>query len=59
MRVIRCLPHPLTLHIFKIILHCLSLIIIAFVLNQSLGHWLFSNALHVAITMSLKLMEKA
>jgi hypothetical protein len=58
MEVIRCVPPPLTLHIFRIVFHYLSLIIIAFVWNQSLGHWLFYNALHVAITMSLKLRGK-
>jgi len=29
-----------------------------YVLNQSHGHWLLSNALHVAITMALKLKTK-
>lgn len=34
------------------------LIVITCVLNQSRGHWLLKNALHVAITMNLKLKEE-
>ncbi len=37
---------------------CLSLIVFACILNQSHGHWLFSDALHSTILMSLKLKEE-
>ncbi len=37
---------------------CFSPIIYACVLNQSCGHWLFSDVLHFAISMSLKLKEE-
>jgi hypothetical protein len=33
-------------------------IVNAYMLNQSRGHWLLSNALNVIITMSLKLKEE-
>jgi hypothetical protein len=37
---------------------CLSPIIFACVLNQSHGHWLLSDVLHLDISMSLKLKEE-
>ncbi len=37
---------------------CLSPIVFACVLNQFCGYWLFSDALHFAISMSLKLKEE-
>jgi hypothetical protein len=37
---------------------CFSPIFFACVLNQSHGHWLFSDVLHFAISMSLKLKEE-
>jgi hypothetical protein len=37
---------------------CLSLIVFFCVFNQSCGHWLFSDALHFVISMSLKLNEE-
>jgi hypothetical protein len=43
---------------FKIIIDILSLVVSVCVLNQSHGHWLFLNALHIAITMTLKLKVK-
>ncbi len=51
-------PPPLTWYICPIIVDCLSTIVMACVLNQSRGHWLLSNALHFAISISLKLKEK-
>jgi hypothetical protein len=51
-------PPPLTWQISQIIVDCLSPIIFAYVLNQSCGHWLLSDALHYAISMSLKLKEE-
>jgi len=44
-------------HISQIV-HCVSLVVIACVLNQSRGHWLLSDALHSTISMSLKLKEE-
>jgi hypothetical protein len=49
-------PPPLTWHICKIVVDCLSLVVITYVLNQSRGHWLLSDAFHSAISMSLKLI---
>ncbi len=51
-------PPPLTWYICPIVVDCLSTIVMACVLNQSRGHWLLSDALHFAISMSLKLKEK-
>jgi hypothetical protein len=54
----RVLP-PLTWqHIFQIIVDFLSPNIYACVLNQSHGYWLLNDALHFAISMSLKLKEE-
>ncbi len=47
-------PHD----IYQIIIDCLFPIVITCVLNQSRGHWLLKDALHVAITMNLKLKEE-
>jgi hypothetical protein len=44
---------------FKSLLIFFSLVVSAFVFNQSRGHLLFSNALHVTITMALDLKEKS
>jgi SNF family Na+-dependent transporter len=38
MRVVKQMRPPLTWHISQIIIDCLSPIVIAYVLNQSLGH---------------------
>jgi len=54
-KVTSCVPPPLTWHISQIIVDVLSSVVSAYVLNQSHGHWLLSNALNVKITMSLKL----
>jgi len=51
-------PPPLTWQISQIITDCLSLIVFAYVFNQSRGHWLLNDALHYAISMSLKLKEE-
>jgi hypothetical protein len=50
-------PPPWTWHICQIVVDCLSLILIVCVLNQSRGYWLLSDALHFAISMTLKLRE--
>ncbi len=52
MRVIGQMPPLLTWHIFQIVVDCLSPIVFAYVLNQSHGHWFFSDALHSPISMS-------
>jgi hypothetical protein len=59
MRVIGLVPPPLTWHISQIIVDVLFSIVSVCVLNQSHGHWLLSNVLNVAITMSLKLKEES
>jgi hypothetical protein len=51
-------PPFLTWHICEIVVDCFSLIVIACVLNHYWGHWLLSDALHSAISMSLKLSEE-
>ncbi len=56
--VIGHVPLPLILHIFHIIVNCLSPIVITYVLNQPIGHWLSNDVLNVVITMSLNLKEK-
>jgi len=43
----------------KSLLIFFSLVVNAYVFNQSHGHLLFSNALHVTITMALELKEKS
>ncbi len=48
-------PPPRIWQISQIIVDCLSPIVSTCVLNQSHGHWLFSDVLHSAISMSLKL----
>jgi hypothetical protein len=50
------MPPPVTWHISKIIMNCLSLIV--YVLNQYCGHWLFNDVLHSVISMNLKLKEE-
>jgi hypothetical protein len=52
------IPPLLTWHICQIVVNCFSLVIIVYVLNQSRGHWLLSDAFHFAISMSLKLKEE-
>ncbi len=51
------MPPPLTWHISQIIINYLSPIVTACVLNQ-VGHWLLSDALHFAISLSLKLKKQ-
>jgi hypothetical protein len=48
---------PLMWHIFQIFVDYLFPIVIAYVLNQSRGHWLFNDVLHFAISLNLKLKE--
>jgi hypothetical protein len=50
-------PPPLTWHIYQIVVDCFFLIVITYVLNQYRGHWLLNDALHFAISISLKLKE--
>jgi len=50
-------PYLLTWDVLKIIVDILSPILSACVFNQSHWHWLLYDALHVAITMALKLKE--
>ncbi len=50
-------PPIITWHICQTIVDCLSLVIIACVLNQSKDHQLLNDALNNAITMSSKLKE--
>ncbi len=50
-------PLIITWHICQTIVDCLSLIIIAYFLNQSKDHLLLNDALNNAITMSSKLEE--
>ncbi len=54
MRITSCVPPPLIWHIFQTIVDVLFLVVSAYVLNSSHGHWLLSNALNATITMSLK-----
>jgi hypothetical protein len=58
MRVINQMPPPLTWHIYQIIVDCFFPIVSTYVVNQPCGHWLLSDALHIAISMSLKLKEE-
>ncbi len=46
MKLTTKVPPPLTWHIYQIVVDCLSLIVIAYVLNQSKENWLLSDALH-------------
>ncbi len=50
-------PLPLTWHICHIIVDSLGPIVSACILNQSRGHWLLSDALNFAISMSLKFRD--
>lgn len=52
MRNIGHAPMPLTWDVLKIIVDILSLVVNVCVFNQSYGHLLFFNVLHVAITMA-------
>jgi hypothetical protein len=58
MRIIGQMPPLLIWHIYQILVDCLSPIVFAYVVNQSHGHWLLSDALHSIIFMSLKLKEE-
>jgi hypothetical protein len=57
-RIIGQVFPPLTWQISQTIVDCLSLVIYVCVFNQSHGHWLLSDVLHSAISMSLKLKEE-
>jgi len=58
MIVIGQMPPPLTWQISHIIVDLFSSIVYACVCNQSCGHWLLSDVVHFAISMSLKLKEE-
>jgi len=49
---------PLTWHIFQTIVDYLSLVVSAPIFNYSCGHGILNDALHSAISMSLKLKEE-
>jgi len=51
-------PLFLTLDVFQIIIDIIFSIVNACVFIQYRGHWLFSNVLHVEITMALKLKKE-
>jgi hypothetical protein len=51
-------PPPLTWHICYIIADSFDLVVSTCILNQSRGHWLLSDALNFAISMSLKFREE-
>jgi hypothetical protein len=57
MKMTTRVPPTLTWHIYQIVVDCLFSVVIPYVLNQSGGHWLLSDAFHSAISMSLKLRE--
>ncbi len=57
MKIIGRVCPPLTCHIYEIIVDILFSVVNVCVLNQSHGHWLLFDALHVTITMTLKLKE--
>ncbi len=58
MRIIGHVFSPLIWNIFQIIFDIFFLVVSVYVFNQSHGHCLLSDALHVAITMALKLKTK-
>ncbi len=58
MKITGQMPPPLSWHIYHIIVHCLSPIVSACVLNQSHGHWFPIDVLHSIISTSLKLKEE-
>jgi hypothetical protein len=49
---------PLIWNVFQIIVDIFFLVVSAYVFNQSHGHLLLSDALHVTITMALKIKTK-
>jgi len=51
-------PSPLTWHTSQIIVDVFFIVLNVCVSNQSHGHWLFFNVLHILITMTLKLIEE-
>jgi hypothetical protein len=51
-------PLPFTWHVSQIILNILFPFVTTNVLNQFLNHWLLDDALHVTISMNLKLKEE-
>ncbi len=52
MKIISYVP-TFNLDVFQIIIDVLSLVVNAYVFNQSRMHWLFCDALHVTLTMAL------
>ncbi len=45
--------------IVKIIIHCLNVMVMVCVMNQSKGHWLLSNALAIAIILIVVMQFEA
>ncbi len=58
MRITSHLFSPIIWNVFEIIVDIFFMVVSAYVFNQSHGHCLFFDALHVAITMALKLKTK-
>ncbi len=52
------IPPPWTWHICCITVDSLGPIVFACILNQFRGHWLLSDALNFAISMSLKFRDE-
>jgi hypothetical protein len=51
-------PLALTWHIYHIVVDFLALVVSTFILNQSKGHWLLSDALSFVISMGLKFSDE-
>ncbi len=45
--------------VYEAITHCLNLVVMACVLNQSRGHWLLLNALTIVINLIVVMESKA
>ncbi len=58
MRITNHVFSPLIWNVFQIIVDIVFLVVNVYVLNHYHGHCLFSNVLHVVITMALKLKTK-
>jgi len=59
--LVRITSHVFSLliwNVFKIIVHIVFLVVSVSMFDQTHGHWLLFDALHVAITMALKLKTK-
>jgi len=52
------IPPPLTWHVFQNIVDSLGPVVFACIMNYSRGHWLLSDALNFAISMSLNFKDE-